>query len=210
MKSLCFSLAWVMCLFLPPALAVNGEPPAASRPAVAGCEWKPFESKALGIRLLREECQAPDMRYVFSVVKNRIEQHRPADDRIFGSHVVLEVFRKKPEQDIKQAIAEQFIAKLPPEARASCKVKVLDRPRLGTGKVVLTLMPTGRYAEKIAAELKEYPRDFGCGDYGRTQGTTYFEYHPDESRARFAFVVYGMDVPLFDDNSIQFLPDARR
>lgn len=209
MRLLRASPAWVLCLLLSPVFAANDGAPAASRPAGAGCEWRPFESRALGIRLLREECHAPDIGYVFSVVENRIEQHRPADDRIFGSHVVLEVFRKPAGQDIGQAIAEQFIAKLPPEARASCKVRVLDRPLLGRGKVALTLMPTGRYGEKIAAELRQYPRDFGCGDYGRTQGTTYFEYHPGESRTRFAFVVYGMDEPLFDEKSIEFLPGTR-
>lgn len=199
-------------LLLAPTFASSAPraPASPSRPASSGCQWAPFESSALGLRLLVEQCNEPSSRYVFSTAGNRLEQHRPADDRTFGSHVVLEIFSKSPAQSITQAIEQQFIAKLPRKARASCKVKALDSPQLGAGKQAFTLVPTGDYAKAINEELQQYPRDFGCGDYGKDQAETYFEYHPAESKTRFAFVVYGFDEPLFDEKSLEFLPDRAK
>lgn len=176
----------------------------ASRPAWESCEWKPFDSPALGLSLLVQQCTKPSAHYVFSAKGNRLEQHRPSDDRTFGGPLVLEMYSKPAAQSIEQAITEQFIAKLPAEARASCRVEAVTRPALGAGKQAFTLVPTGEYKAKIDKELSEEPRDFGCGEYGKDQGTTYFEYHPGESRTRFAFVVYGMDEPLFDERSLRF------
>lgn len=200
-----FLAGLLVVLVTGPLPAVEPDYKASRPPDAPDCAWRPFASQALGIEMLVEDCGSPASHYEFSATGNRIEQHRPADDITFGGSLVMEIFHKPAEQDIGQAIAEQFIAKLPPEARASCKVEPPDRPRLAKGKVVLTLVPTGPYARKIAAELARTPRDFGCGDYGRSQETTYFEYHPRESRTRFAFVVYGMDEPMFDEESIVFL-----
>jgi len=186
----------------------NAAATTASRPPEAGCRWQPFESEALGVRLLVQSCSAPAAHYVFSTVGNRIEQHRPADDRTFGGPVVLEMFDKPAGQSIEDAIAAQIVAKLPSEARASCRVRRLDRPALGPGKQLYTLVPTGDYARKIRAELAEGPRDFGCGEYGKDQALTYFEYHPAQAPTRFAFVVSGFDAPLFDERSLEFRPVA--
>jgi hypothetical protein len=68
-------------------------------------------------------------------------------------------------------------------------------------------MPTGAYAQKIDKELKQEPRDFGCGEFGAGQSTAYFEYHPEESKTKFLYVDTGQDEPLFDQASIEFLPD---
>ena len=191
-----------------PMSAATTAAPTPSRPPMSNdCNWKPFASKELGASLLVQECKQPNARYVFSVKGNRLEQHRPADDSTFNWPLVLEMFRKKKSESIEQAIASQFIAKLPPEARASCKVEALERPGFGPGKLAFTLVPTGAYKLKIDEELSEEPRDFGCGPYGKDQATTYFEYHPGESKTRFAFVIYGMDEPLFDERSLVFRAD---
>jgi hypothetical protein len=199
-----------------PALAaealmnLNPPPPpgeamaAPSRPLYdSSCRWAPFASAELGLRLWVADCPGTS-RYEFSMVEDRLEQHRPADDRIFGSHVALQMFRKPAEQPIEEALKEQFIATLPVPARDSCVVERIQRRGMSGAKQLFTLVPTGEYRDKIFAELQEYPRDFGCGAYGKTQGDTYFEYHPGESNTRFAFVVYGMDEPLFDEKSLRF------
>ena len=177
--------------------------PAPSRAAGGDCAWKRFADPDLGVRLWVTDCPGP-LRYKFSVVENHIEQHRPDDDRIFGSHVALEMLRKPARQSIEDALRDQFIAKLPAEARDGCKVERIRRRGLAGDKFVFTLAPTGKYRERIEAELRQYPRDFGCGPYGKGQDETYFEYHPDESRTRFAFVVYGMEEPLFDERTLVF------
>ena len=204
-------LAAALCLLaaasVSPVSAKAPVPTPSRSPMSNDCDWKPFASKELGVSLLVQECKQPNAHYVFSVKGNRLEQHRPADDSTFNGPLVLEMFRKKKSESIEQAIASQFIAKLPPEARASCKVEALERPGFGPGKLAFTLVPTGAYKLKIDKELSEEPRDFGCGPYGKDQATTYFEYHPGESKTRFAFVIYGMDEPLFDERSLVFRAD---
>ena len=172
-------------------------------PYSADCEWLPFKSAELGVSLWVMNCPG-DGRYEFSVVENRVEQHRPADDRIFGSHVVLEMHSKPAAQSIEEALKERFIATLPSPARESCIVERVRRRGFGSDKLLYTLMPTGEYRGQVEADLKQFPRDFGCGPYGKDQATTYFEYHPAESLTRYAYVIYGMDEPLFDERSLVF------
>ena len=191
--SICLALAWVD--------ASHGVE-TASRSAWKGCDWKPFHSASLGISLLVQDCKDPASHYVFSVVGNRIEQHRPADDRTYNGPRMIEVCTKPAGQSIEAAIAVQFIARLPREARRSCRV--VPYREGGGAKLRYTIEPSGAYGKKIHAELADHPRDFGCGDYGRAQSNSYFEYHPSESRTRFAFVDAGQDEPLFDEESIRF------
>ena len=183
-------------------MAWAGGATTASRPAEKGCRWQPFRSESLGISLLVQNCAGPISHYVYSVVGNRIEQHRPADDRIYGWSLLLEVHTKPAAQSIEDAIAEQYVAKLPQEARRSCRV--VPYPERRDTKPRYTIEPTGAYAKKIYAELARYPRDFGCGAYGRGQSDVYFEYHPAESLERYVLVNAGQDEPLFDQESIRF------
>jgi hypothetical protein len=176
--------------------------PRASRPAEKNCQWKTFHSRSLGVSLLVENCVDPYAHYVYSVVGNRIEQHRPADDRTYGGPLMMEFYTKPAEQSIEKAIAARFVARLPREARLSCRVVPYHERR--DTRLRYTIMPTGAYAKKIYAELAQYPRDFGCGDYGAGQSDMYFEYHPAESLTRFVFVDAGQDEPLFDQESIRF------
>ena len=185
-----------------PAAAV--EP---SRPPDQGCSWESFESASLGIRLLVENCADPGMHYVFSANGDWLEQHRPSDDTIFGSHQVIRVLTKPAEQPIEAAIRQEFIATLTDKAaKASCKVaRAKDTGVNGDGKILFELVPSGAYARKIERELKEEPRDFGCGDYGKGQATRYFEYHPVQSKTKYLWIDAGQDQPLFDQNSVEII-----
>jgi len=182
-----------------------------SRPPMEGfgCSWKPFESKELGIRLLVQDCTDPRAHYEFSVKDSWLEQHRPSDPMTFGASQIVRVLTKPADQKIEDAIAEQFIATLTDkDAKASCKVQPFKNAAVkGKGKLLFTIMPTGAYTKKIDKELKQEPRDFGCGDYGAGQSTTYFEYHPGETKTKFLWVDSGIDDPLFDQASIEFLAE---
>ncbi len=187
------------------AFAVSGSTataaPLPSRAPGEGCTWRPFQ--ALGLRLLVQECTADWMHYVFSANGDWIEEHRPSDDRTFGGHGIIRVLRKPADMPIEQAIMEFAGSTLPAEARGQCVVAAPEHtPIKDARKIVLTLKPAGAYARKIEAEMRKGPRDFGCGQYGAGLQDTYFEYHPNESRTRFLFVVYGMDEPLFDERNI--------
>ena len=197
-------LAVLLCLA--PVAALSAEP---SRHADPGCAWKPFESPELGIKLLVQDCTDPSAHYVFSAKDGWLEQHRPSDDTTYGSPRVIRVLAKPADQPIEAAIRQQFIDTLADKtARASCKVAPDKETAVkGAGKQVFELVPTGAYAKKInCASCGKEPRDFGCGDYGKGQATLYFEYHPGESKTKFIWVDAGQDAPLFDENSIEFIP----
>lgn len=185
----------------------------ASRPAMEGCVWKPYQSQRLGIRLLFQECADPGQRYVLTENGDWLERHRPADDVIFGSHRIIRVFSKPASQSIEDTIRKNFIGRITlddkreqAQARKHCRVVETPDYRLkDEQKITLTLVPTGRYKKKIDKDLQDSPRDFGCGEYGMDQAGTYFEYHPTRTKTKYAFVIYGMDEPLFDENSIEFI-----
>lgn len=172
-----------------------------SRAPEQGCAWKPFQG--LGLRLLVQDCTDDSLHYLFSVKGDWIEQHRPSDDRTFGSHQVIRVLSKPADMPIEQAVMKFAAPTLPAEAKGHCAVAKAKAPFKDPNKAWFTLQPTGAYARKIDADLEKGPRDFGCGQYGAGQQTTYFEYHPNESRTRFLFVVVGWDEPLFDEQNIQ-------
>lgn len=180
--------------------------PRASRPAAPRCTWEPLEGREAGLRLLVQRCDRGADTYVLSFRGPVLERHRPANDTIFGGHYVLEVFTKPADQPIEEAIRERFVLPLEPEARAGCEVRPVERwsPRLGEGKVALTIVATGAYRAALADPARG--KDFGCGDHGEQDETTYFEYHPAESRTRYAHVVYGWsgEPPLFDERSLLF------
>ncbi len=176
------------------------------------CAWKQHEFKDPGVRLLFQKCSSPKMYYELSVKDGWIEQHRPSDDVIFGSHRILRMFSKPAGQSIEDAIKINFIDKIKLQnkseelqARKSCKVVKTTGFSLQGGKITLTIKPTGNYEKAIMKKLAKSPGDFGCGEYGQRQGLTYFEYHPLESKTKYAFVIYGFDEPLFDENSIEFI-----
>ena len=196
---------WTLLLTAGAALA---EPaplptPTPSRQAEKGCQWRPFDSPSLGLRMFVQECSAENMRYVFSSNGDWIEAHRPSDDATFNGPRQIKVFRKAADQPIEDALRDFFIKQLPSDASASCTVQPMEKsPVSNKDKIVLEIAPTGDYEKKILEELKKEPRDFGCGRYGKAQGLSYFEYHPSEDPTKFLFVEYGFDAPLFDENSL--------
>jgi len=200
------SLAALLCLI---ALAAHAAQPSRPTEQGFGCVWKPFESRELGIRLLVQDCTDPSLHYEFSVKDGWLEEHRPSDPVTFGPSQIIRVFSKPAIQPIEAAIQQQFIATLTDkDAKTSCRVRPFKNAEVkGTGKQLFTIMPTGTYARKIDKELKQEPRDFGCGEFGAGQSTAYFEYHPEESKTKFLYVDTGQDEPLFDQASIEFLPD---
>lgn len=198
---------WSFMLAAGPTLADIGAQTSSrllpSRAPEQGCEWRPFDSPALGLSMLVQECRAENMHYIFSTNGDWIESHRPSDDVTFNGPRKIKVFRKAADQPIETAIQNFFIKQLPPEASASCVVRPVEKsPVTNKDKIVLEIYPTGDYERKILEELKKEPRDFGCGRYGKGQGRSYFEYHPSEDPTKFLFVDYGFDQPLFDENSI--------
>ncbi len=190
------------------------------RSAGEGCVWKPYEFLELGIRLKYKHCTDPNSHFTLRQESDWIKQHRPADDVIFGSHNLIRVFTKRPEQTIEEAIKEQVVAHITVSewkqesrnlrdqkiARKVCHAVYSEMHRTSSpDKIRLEIYPQkGPYLSSIKKDLEKFPRDFGCGEYGAGQGMRYFEYQPSKSKTRFIFVEFGWDTDaLFDEDSIE-------
>jgi hypothetical protein len=194
------NLSWMVL----PASAARGSTavaePLPSHAPYPGCTWRPFQG--LGLGLLVQDCTGESEHYVFSVRGDWIEKHRPSDDRIFGPNQVIRVLRKLAAMPIEEAVRQFARPTLPREAHGQCAVTKADMsPVKDKRKIVLTLEPVGTYLEDI---MRRQELASWCGAYGAEDMTTYFEYHPYESRTRFLFVIFGWDEPaLFDEQNIR-------
>ena len=179
-----------------------------SRPQGNGCEWKPFEAPALGIRMLVQNCAKPDWRYVFSVSGNAIFVKSGAAKGAEKNEKIVESFTKPAEQSLGDAIAETFVQNLTGTAKASCQVRVVkDSLVVLSEQVIVDIAPTGAYGVQIADEARAGRQDLGCGAYGANKdGTQYFVYHPDEDKTRYLFIAQPENKSLFDQDSILLYP----
>ena len=190
-------------LFQATVVQADAPPQQASRPAAAGCQWRPFDSAIHGLGLLVQECAGANQHYEFSTDGDWIVAHRPADDKTFGGPGLIKILRKAADEPIEEAIRKDFVQNLPAEAAAACVVRpFVESPVRTNDRMIFEIAPTGDYEKKILAERAKEPGDFGCGPFGKRQGVSYFEYHPSEDPTKFLFVNYGFDAPLFDENSI--------
>ncbi len=191
-----------------------------SRDPGVGCVWKPYAFKELGVRLLFKDCKDPAAHYELHQEGDWIKMRRPSDPVTFGSQYLLRVLSKPAEQAITDAIQKQFVAQIvindATDLRKNKRDQIAARkqcsviPKAQWNDDILTqrfeIMPKpGKYQRQIDRELQQGPRDFGCGEYGAGQATTYFEYHPQQSKTKFIYVNFGWDDDaLFDEKTIEF------
>jgi hypothetical protein len=183
------------------------KPISVSRIPENGCVWNLFESKILGIEMPVQKCKDPNMNYVLEVVDNLVVQYRASDEKVYNSPVALQVFTKKETQSIKEAISEKL-----PEKNENCIVaeensKTNSRITDEKGKERYIIKPNDALMARIqkSADVHgEVPDYSECGEYGIfAEGTTYFEYQPENSKERYLYVDIGQDEPLFDEKNIR-------
>jgi hypothetical protein len=192
----------------------------ASRDAGAACAWKPYEFKELGVRLLFKDCSDSAAHYELHQEGDWIKMRRPANPVTFGSQYLIRVLSKPADQDIAEAIRKQFVTKIvihdSPDrrknsidqkaARKQCDVFLKAQWNEDPLVQRFDILPKpGKYKRQIDRALQKEPRDFGCGEYGAGQSSTYFEYHPQQSKTKLIYVNFGWDDDaLFDENTIVF------
>jgi hypothetical protein len=172
----------------------------ASRPARTGCAWQPFADAALGLRLLVEACGEPGHR--FAARGAEIVDVTDASAGARGTPIV-QVFGKRPEQPLPDAIRKRFFPQLVPRVRAGCvvrRVAGVEPPR-----EIWKIVPTAKYQQETARWRAAEPAAMVCGPYGERDGVGYFQYHPEASPGRYLFVWLGRDAPRFDEGSIELL-----
>ena len=183
--------------------------PVASRKPDAGTVWVPFTARRLGLQFLVQQANNPADRFVFSENETWVEVSPVVHEAGTQPMRVIRVLTKPPGQPVEEAIANEFIAALPPVARQWCKVMRAEVPSdPGPGKFAFEIRPTGAYGRKWDALMKAgddvAPALMGCGTYGAGAATAFFEYNPDEDKSRYLFVFAGFEQP-FDEGSIRLV-----
>ena len=179
-----------------------------STPPAMGCSWTPFESPALGFRMLVQHCPNLDKHYEFAADGDWIVWRLLPDDTNGKWRKIIRILKKPLDLPIRDAIRQTFVAPLDGEAKLSCQVRsIKDSLVLGSEQNILDIVPTGQYGIKIAEEIKHGRKDFGCGEYGAlTDDSTYFDFHPDEDPTKYLFIKMDTDKSLFDQDSILLYP----
>lgn len=176
-------------------------PPKPARAAAEGCEWAPYEAKALGVSLLYEKCQTE--RYSIAEQGGAIWVRRVTDN---AQWPIVEVFTKRAMQPVEGAIREQFISALSDKERLGCVVAP-SRQIAVDGLRTLEIVPGPQYAAEVA-RLREKEPVAVCGGYGDAASLRFFLYQPDVTTTRFAFVHAGPEQPPFEATSVRLLPDS--
>jgi len=180
-----------------------------STPPGPDCNWEPFESKELGLRMLVQQCPKANKKYQFYSKNNQIIAKETFDNKQkISDKVLIEFFYKLSDQSIRDVISDQFVSQLNPEAQKNCQVKnTRDRLFLLSEQVTINIIPSGDYALKIDEEVKNGRKDYGCGEYGANiADDRYFIYHPNEDLEKFLFIHVPENKSLFDENSIILYP----
>jgi hypothetical protein len=207
-------------LFMAVAGASFAQPAALqpSRPPRKGCVWAQMNAPGLGLQLLYQVCAHKHRRTSFATsVKDGIvyetwEDTGPRDPKDksprIGQEPRIQVFTKGAEENIGAAIKRVAAAKQSRRERKHCDPVMRTFSFLNAFKRAYVLTPDDYLAGKLADRGGEGVPPPACGAYGdQPDGLAYFEYHPDESQTRFAYVDFGQDEhPMFDESSLVFAP----
>ena len=200
------------------ALCSAAEPAAPSRAPEKGCVWTPLDAPGLGLQLLYQKCdlRARKTGYVASAKDGIVYEtwedtgRRDPKDKSprFGQEPRIQVFTKGADENISVAIKRIAAKKQSRRERKHCDVVTKSLDFLNAYKRAYVLSPDDELAAKLANKAGDGVPPPACGPYGdQPDGLGYFEYHPDESTTRFAYVDFGQDEhPLFDESSLVFLP----
>jgi hypothetical protein len=174
-----------------------------SSPPGVDCTWKTFDSPALGLKMLVQDCASPDRQYVFRTEGNTVYVRAKAGDLARQEQKIIEVFTKPADLPIRNAIYQRFVSPHPAYQTAGCQVRNMrDLLFLGREQITLDIFPLGQYG--YPSELSEKTDAYSvCGDYGfKTDGSRFFSFHPDEDKTKYIFITMPDNKSLFDPLNI--------
>lgn len=199
-------------------LSLATEPaPGPSRPPEKGCVWNRLNAPGLGIELFSQKCDLGPRKTDFvasmkdGIVYETWEDTGPRKPKDktprFGQDLRVQVFTKDADENILAAIKRVAAKKQSRRERKHCDVVTKTLDFLDAYKRAYVLSPDDYLAAKLANKGNGMPPP-ACGAYGdQPDRRSYFEYHPDESQTRFAYVNFGRDErPRFDESSLLLLP----
>jgi hypothetical protein len=189
-----------------------------SRPPAKGCQWMQLNAPGLGLQLLYQQCAYKRRKTSFvavpkdGIVYETWEDTGPRDPKDksprVGQEPRIQVFTKGAEENIGAAIKRVAAEKQSRRERKHCDPVMRTFNFLNAYKRAYVLTPDDYLAAKLANKAGDDVPPPACGAYGdQPDGLAYFEYHPDESQTRFAYVDFGQDEhPMFDESSLVLAP----
>ena len=91
------------------------------------------------------------------------------------------------------------------DGNMTCRFEQVKSPRRGVRRYVM--VPDGDYARRIDEMMKTEPVPSTCNGWGvGNSGMRWFEIH-DDTPDKALFMEIGQEAPLFDENSVEFMPE---
>ena len=168
-----------------------------------GCAWKLFDS-TLGLRMRIRNCASDGSQDIFLTNGDWIDVRHQQKGQPIAEIKLIKVLRKQADQPIEETIQQTFINALEGDAKLTCRLRApTENSVKQQDKIILEIAPTDADDAKVVEKQKKNPDDLGSGAFGGSHGLAYFEYHPSEDPTKYLFVTRRVDLPLFDENSLQ-------
>lgn len=93
------------------------------------------------------------------------------------------------------------------DGNMTCRFEQVKSPRRDVRRYVM--VPDGDYARRIDEMMKTEPVPSTCNGWGvGNSGMRWFEIH-DDTPDKALFMEIGQEAPLFDENSVEFMPEKK-
>lgn len=176
---------------------------AQQRKPLPGCQWVPWESEELGLRMKVQKCEGNNAKE-FKVLHNKVRLVAPGQTTGMGV-IVIEVWDKPGRQSMSEAINRKFYPDMTSRQQMGCQVtdRTEKYPTGDDNKFVYQIVPNAIYQAEADRMRESEPGAYVCGNYGELDPPQYFEYHPAETKNRYLFIRLIPDAVLLDEHSIE-------
>jgi hypothetical protein len=182
-------------------------PPKPSRKAADLCAWERLSDAQVGLAAWVQRCDYGSRKIDF-VAKGSSLAIRYSDGG--APDPLVDMFTLGPGETPPAGVRRIFLSRTDPKVARRCVLAPWRGSDAPAGAVRFTFVPNAAYRKALKA--KEDPNEVGdppCGEWGDApDGIQYFETWPSSTAGRFAFVRVGQDEPLFDERTLQPLPQV--
>jgi hypothetical protein len=182
-------------------------PPKPSRKAAQACAWERFSDAQVGLAAWVQRCDYGSRKIDF-VASGSSLAIRYSDGG--APDPLVDMFALRPGETPSAGVRRIFSSRTAAGIARRCVLAPYRGTQAPAGVARWTFVPNAAYRKALKA--KEDPNEVGdpaCGDWGDApDGIQYFETWPKSAARRFAFVRVGQDEPLFDEDTLQPLPQA--
>ena len=182
-------------------------PPKPSRKAAERCAWERFSDAQVGLAAWVQRCDYGSRKIDFIAMGSSLAI-RYSDGG--APDPVVDMFALRPGETPPAGVRRIFRSRTDPKIARRCILAPYRGTDAPAGVVRYTFVPNAAYRKALKA--KEDPNEVGdppCGDWGDApDGIQYFQTWPSSTAGRFAFVRVGQDEPLFDERTLQPVPQV--